>query len=370
MNLHVQTPHVMPMFKYNSKVIKQRQPFAQVQLELPTTPTNTLLDVAEHHFTENEEALGVMTYNVGALNAEKLLLVAHLMQQRRIDVSVLVDTQSSPHHKQFYTHLVTSVLGPTAGYYAYDCPTNQKIGGIAMVTNSHITHCVNVFRKDQTGLGILASLEIQRLHGVIAIIGVYSPCVSQTTGSFYNSILKWCNKNNVTEDPVQHVLNMVEHRANQILSRQQTQVIVVGDMNASRDGSQGGTNPPLNSTFLHNWKYPPVEGIIHTNYSGMSPQSWIDHIMLSPGPGAEFAWVGVADDAHFAHLSSHRPYYAGINTSLAPVDVGLRREISQGRAARKKLGKAVAIRLNHKDEMQCDDYLHKAIEFKQKWLPS
>ena len=285
----------------------------------------------------------VATLNVGGINNDKLLFIAWYFQRLEIDVMFLQDTQMSALNSMYNHRDLKDILGHNI--YVSSSGTHHtglfsRIGGQTVIVGERWSKHVSRFKADESGMGVVAELELMTAIGRLLILGTYWPYDSKMEAGLMGGLEAWMASCTPPRPgtPMQYIKSKIERAMLKHLTNPNNACILAGDLNSCyhRDGSQVSCKLWANECGLVNGV---ADKILHDNlifftrFMGDHGTGFIDHILHNPrlltlesfGSASHAGWSNCKID--------HRPLYACFTIK------GGRRE--PGAVSRRRLGRSL-----------------------------
>ena len=263
--------------------------------------------------------LKVATLNVGGLNGDKLLFVAWYFSRLAIDVLFLQDTQLTAVDAVYKHSDFKDILGYIYVSSTGSASTGQftRVGGQTVLVSTRWAKHVSRFKADESGMGVVAELELMTGVGRLLLIGTYWPYDSEMLAGLMGGLESWMASCTPPRrgDPMSYIKMRIERVMFKHLTDLNNSFILVGDFNSCyhKDGSQHSCKAWADDCGLVNTiaDRALVDNLIfRTRYMGELGTGFIDHVMHNPrlltmcafGSSAHAGWSNCRID--------HRPVYA------------------------------------------------------------
>ena len=316
--------------------VRKRQPKKGVQLKTPavvtveperTDPEGTaaLLAAFLQGSTERQEGhdMVLVTLNIAQLTAHKLTILLHYMTAYNVDILCLQDVrltiaQAKFLKKRALAHMGTgsiakaSILAPHPD--SESLRHNNRVGGqLILVQPRWGRRCTSSW-ADDSGLGLAAGLTFSATsQRQVQVINTYWPIPNRDSemDTLWSRVTAWMARNRKHGSPLTHLQNLIKCKLHAFLAQPSTVNILVGDLNASLVGN-GGTHRQLEEwtqeAVLCSGLSEHEEETTYIRWSGpANPTGHIDHVLYSPGRGAEHMGTFIHEEPLWYDITDHRP---------------------------------------------------------------
>ena len=172
-----------------------------------------------------------------------------------------------------------------------------------VIISTRWSHHANHWYADPTQRGLLTGITLSNKRIQLRILGSYWPvphAANQHTLSLHAHVVQYLHQNNPLSDfpeqdqhrPLTYIQDLIMRETHKHQRNPVNQTILVGDLNSSwLESDKGGTHPALHRWANQmGWSNPSrtitdhLHSKICTNWSSITPVSWIDHILTFQAP--------------------------------------------------------------------------------------
>ena len=180
----------------------------------------------------------------------------------------------------------------------------SPIGGQMVIISHRWSNHANNWYTDPTHRGLLTGITLSNKHIQLRLLGSYWPvphAANQHTLSLHAHVVQYLLQHNPLSDlpsqdqhrPLTYIQDLIMRETHKHQRKPGNQTILMGDLNSSwLDSDKGGTHPALHRWATQmGWCNPSrtITDQLHTikictNWTSITPVSWIDHILTYQGP--------------------------------------------------------------------------------------
>ena len=268
----------------------------------------TELDILSY-FTGLSTDFQAGTLNIGGFLRERSTDIAYSFAATQMDYLCLQDTRQTKREGLAIANTIRTLLPP--GTLILQAPIAKTrpsdpppIGGQMVIISNCWSHHANHWYADPTQRGLLTGITLSNKHIQLRILGSYWPvphAANQHTLSLHAHVMQYLHQHNPLSDcpeqdqhcPLTYIQGLITRETHKHQRNPGNQTILMGDLNSSwLDSDKGGTHPALHRWANQmGWCNPSrtITDHLHpakicTNWTSITPVSWIDHILTFQGP--------------------------------------------------------------------------------------